>query len=92
MDLIQAYQDEDSDSKKVEGSDELPQPVLKKMHVNVAPEVPVKSRVRCYSIYLTNSLIIRWQLGKAKMSLNTIQQWIKCMLQLLYAVSVCGDG
>lgn len=45
MDLIQAYQDEDSDSKKMEGSDELPQPVLKKMHVNVAPEVSVKSQV-----------------------------------------------
>lgn len=45
MDLIQAYQDEGSDSKKAEGSDELPQPVLKKMHVNVAPEVAVKRQV-----------------------------------------------
>ena len=50
MDLIQAYQDEDSDSKKMEGSDELPQPVLKKMPVNVAPEVSVKSQVHCYSV------------------------------------------
>ena len=50
MDLIQAYQDEDSDSKKAEGSDELPQPALKKMHVNVAPEVPVKSQVYFHSV------------------------------------------
>ena len=46
MDLIQAYKDEGEEEKKV-GSDEesLPQPVLKKMHVNAAPAVSVKRQV-----------------------------------------------
>lgn len=47
MDLIRSYQDEGStESVKREGSDDLPQPVLKKMHVNAAPDVTPKSAVR----------------------------------------------
>lgn len=47
MDFIRAYQDEGStESVKREGSDDLPQPVLKKMHVNAAPDVTPKSAVR----------------------------------------------
>ena len=46
MDLIRSYQDEDSsESNKREGTDDLPQPVLKKMHVNAAPDITPKSAV-----------------------------------------------
>lgn len=54
MDLIQAYRDEGEDpSKEAGASDELPQPVLKKMHINVAPEVAPKSRVRSRCVAFT---------------------------------------
>ena len=51
MDLIQAYQDEESmNSKTQEEGDIAPQPVLRKMHVDLAPSLPVNKQVRNWSI------------------------------------------
>lgn len=46
MDLIQGYRDEGDDgSKKSETMEPLPQPILKKMHVDVAPSVAITKQV-----------------------------------------------
>ena len=45
MDLIQGYRDEGDESQKKGEEEALPQPVLKKMHVNAAPTVQVKRQV-----------------------------------------------
>lgn len=45
MDLIQGYRDEGDDNQKKNEEESLPQPVLKKMHVNAAPTVQVKRQV-----------------------------------------------
>ena len=46
MDLIQGYKDEgESDTKQPESMEPAPEPVLKKMHVDVAPSVIVTKQV-----------------------------------------------
>ena len=46
MDLIRNYQDEgDKDSNSSTENEPLPQPVLKKMHVDVAPSVSEVKKV-----------------------------------------------
>ena len=46
MDLIRGYQDEgDKDSNTSTENETLPQPVLKKMHVDVAPSVSEVKKV-----------------------------------------------
>lgn len=46
MDLIQGYRDEgEDDSKQTENTEPLPQPILKKMHVDVAPSVAITKQV-----------------------------------------------
>lgn len=52
MDLIRGYQDEGDDgSKKPENTEALPQPVLKKMHIDVAPSVAITKQVSCIYRY-----------------------------------------
>ena len=54
MDLIQAYGNEEGvDSKSQESSEPLPQPVLKKMHVEVAPLVEVRKQVVFQALWIT---------------------------------------
>lgn len=46
MDLIKAYQDEGAQSpKESEENKETVEPVLKKMHVDLAPSLPVSKQV-----------------------------------------------
>lgn len=46
MDLIRAYQDEETQSPKEEEENrETVEPVLKKMHVDLAPSLPVSKQV-----------------------------------------------
>lgn len=46
MDLIKAYQDEGAQSpKEEEEKTETAEPVLKKMHVDLAPALPVSKQV-----------------------------------------------